>query len=80
MPYEYRFAHSPNGLAVHLVKARTTKALCGVEIALIDVPTPFDLNGCRKCARAAVRDGTTYLYDVDDEKIQLEGWVPYWDR
>ncbi len=72
MPYQYLLTKSANGLAVHLSEAGSHDAICGVPITAAELQVPFALNGCRKCARVAVRRGTAWVMDVDGERVQLE--------
>lgn len=77
MPYQYLLCRAKTGLSVHLTRAHATTALCGVQAAFAEFQVPFEMNGCTRCAKAAMKDGTTHVVDVDGQRIALEGFKPW---
>lgn len=67
------------GTAVHLYDPTTEQILCRgqkmPQIALGTLP-PFELSGCVRCARAAVKRGYDVVISADGERIPLDGFRP----
>lgn len=62
------------GTASHLVdlsQGQKDTSLCGVPTAFGQPVAWFALAGCKRCARAAARQGFTTVNDVDGERLEL---------
>lgn len=77
MPYQYLLMRSGAGLSVHLAESRASTSLCGRSVTALELRTPFELNGCALCAKAAVKAGTDYVVDVTGDRIDLDGFKPF---
>jgi hypothetical protein len=61
---------------VHLVEDRALHteteplSLCGVQAAL-PTTTPFKLNGCKRCCKAALKAGLTTVIDVNGDVLDV---------
>ncbi len=76
MPYQHLLVASPKGYSVHLATARSHTALCGVPADRLELQVPFALNGCLRCARHAIREGTDRVVDVDGAVVDLGSFRP----
>lgn len=68
---------SPGGLSVHLIEPRelhtspAPTALCGSK-ASQKTRTWFALNGCRRCCRAALKQGIVAVVDTDGRIVKID--------
>ena len=65
------------GPDVHLVEDRILhtdaepRSLCGVNASL-PTRTPFELNGCKRCCKAALKAGLTTVIDVNGHVLDVQ--------
>jgi hypothetical protein len=76
-PWDVSIVGTPGGLMVHLVENRVLhthdepRALCGNK-ASTPTRTPFQLNGCKRCCKAALKKGLTTVIDVNAEVVDVQ--------
>jgi hypothetical protein len=75
MPYRYLLMRSGQGLAVHLAEARSELVLCGAPATGAELRVPFELNGCRSCAKVTLDRGTRTVWEIDETQIDLEEFL-----
>jgi hypothetical protein len=79
--WELRCIRSTGGLAIHLWDTATKEACCkglrsGKIVIGSSLPSFEDL-GCIRCARAAAKHGYTFVLNHVGERIELDGFTPY---
>ena len=76
-PWDVALADSPGGLMVHLVENRVLhtqadpRALCGVGVSG-RTRTPFELNGCKRCCKKALKANLDAVVDVTGDVITIQ--------
>lgn len=70
---------------MHLVEDRILhtgpgpRSLCGVTASL-PTRTPFKLNGCKRCCKAALKAGLTTIIDVDGGMLDVQTILDDWAK
>lgn len=76
-PWDVTILATSSGPKVHLVEDRILhtqaepRSLCGVEASL-PTTTPFKLNGCKRCCKAALKAGLTTVIDVNGDVLDVQ--------
>lgn len=75
-PWAVSILATSSGPKVHLVEDRILHteteplSLCGVPVSL-PTTTPFKLNGCKRCCKAALKAGLTSVIDVTGDVLEI---------
>ena len=75
-PWAVSILATSSGPKVHLVEDRILhtetepRSVCGVQASL-PTTTPFQLNGCKRCCKAALKAGLTTVIDVNGDVLEI---------